>query len=101
MLMLHGAAAMLALVALGVLLSAHVLPGLDTPRNRRAGIGLLAGIAALAVTGWGLYYLGEDVLRGWASDLHIAAGVAATMAFVRHARYRKAGQSRGYEGPLH
>lgn len=88
----HGAAAMLALVALGALLSTHILPGLETPHNRTAGIVLLTGTAMLGATGWGLYYLGNESLRSWTSALHIAVGLAAAAAFVHHIRYRKAGK---------
>jgi len=89
LLKIHGAAAMLALVALGALLSAHILPGLGTPQNRRAGITLLTGTVTLALTGWCLYYLGDESLRAWASDIHIAIGIAVTAAFVYHIGYRK------------
>lgn len=89
LLKIHGAASMLALVALGTLLSTHILPALKNPPNRRAGIALLAIIAGLVLTGWGLYYLGDENLRGWASDFHIAAGMATAAIFIHHIRYRK------------
>lgn len=86
---LHGAAAMLSLIAIGTLLIAHILPGLKNPQNRAAGILLLACAAILALTGWGLYYLGDEDLRSWTSNVHIAIGVAAAIAFIWHVRYRK------------
>jgi len=86
---LHGAAAMLSLIAIGTLLIGHILPGLKNPQNRAAGIALLACAGTLALTGWGLYYLGDEDLRGWASDVHIAIGVVAALAFIWHVRYRK------------
>ena len=89
LLKIHGAAAMLALVALGMLLSTHILPALKNPPNRGAGIALLMGIASLTLTGWGLYYLGDEKLRGWTSDIHIAVGLAAVAVFTYHIRYRK------------
>lgn len=89
LLKLHGAAAMLALIAFGALLAAHVLPALERPQNRHAGIALLACAGILTLTGWGLYYVGGEDLRGWASDLHIAIGVAAALVFAWHVRYRK------------
>ena len=85
----HGAAAMLALIAFGTLLIAHILPALKNPQNRAAGITLLACAGILALTGWGLYYIGNEDLRGWASDVHIAIGAAAALAFIWHVRYRK------------
>jgi hypothetical protein len=89
LLKLHGAAAMLALIALGTLLIAHILPALKNPQNRVAGITLLACAGILAITGWGLYYIGDEDLRGWASDVHIAIGAAAALTFIWHLRYRK------------
>jgi len=80
----HGASAMLALVAFGALLQAHILRGLRQFRNRTTGIVLFASVVALTVTGWGLYYLGDEVAREWTSDLHMAAGIAAALAFAAH-----------------
>ena len=91
----HGAAAMLALIALGVLLSTHILPALKNPENRKVGITLLASTATLALTGWGLYYLGDENLRAWTSNIHIAVGMAAAAAFIWHIRYRERGVNAG------
>jgi branched-subunit amino acid transport protein len=85
----HGAAAMLALIALGTLLIAHIVPGLKNPQNRVAGITLLACAGTLVLTGWGLYYVGDDELRRWASNIHIAIGAAVTFSFIWHVRFRK------------
>ncbi len=85
LLKLHGAAAMLALVGLGAVLASHALPALRRPRNRVAGILLLSAVAALALTGWCLYYVGDEDLRAWASDGHIAIGAAAALLFLWHA----------------
>lgn len=95
LLKIHGGAAMLALIALGVLLATHILPALKNPENRKAGITLLAGTATLALTGWGLYYLGDESLRVWTSNIHIAVGMAAAAAFIWHIRYRKRGANAG------
>lgn len=74
LLMIHGGAAMLALMALGALIPLHLL------RAWRAGTNLVSGIivatvnAVLIVTAFGLYYLGSEVLRPWISWIHIGAG---------------------------
>jgi hypothetical protein len=94
LLKLHGATAMLALIAFGALLVAHILPALKSPPNRAAGISLLSCAGSLALTGWGLYYIGEEELRGWASDLHIVIGVSATLIFAWHVSYRIRGRAR-------
>jgi uncharacterized membrane protein len=94
LLKLHGAAAMLALISFGGLLAAHVLPALKRPENRNAGITLLACAGILTLTGWGLYYVGDEELRGWASDLHVVIGVAAPLICAWHLSYRKRGAAR-------
>ena len=76
LLAVHGGAAMLFLVLLGALIPLHIQGNWARGRNRWTGIVMLALDAVLIVTAYGLYYSGSDSLRGWASDLHIAAGFA-------------------------
>ena len=84
----HGAAAMLTLVSIGSLLALHVPSGWRTGTNLRSGIGMLALLALLAVTGWFLYYASGDTLRAGAKYLHIAIGAAAPLALLWHLAYR-------------
>ena len=75
---LHGAGAFLAMLGLGSLLAQHVRFGWNARRNRISG-SLLGGFAAVIVlTGYALYYAGED-LREWSKWIHLALG---TLAFV-------------------
>lgn len=75
---LHGAGAFLAMLALGSLLAQHIRFGWNARRNRISGSVLGAVAALIVLTGYGLYYAGED-LREWSKWIHLALG---TLAFV-------------------
>ncbi len=75
LLMIHGGAAMLALMALGALIPLHLLRAWRAGRNLVSGITVATANAVLIVTAFGLYYLGSEVLRPWISWIHIGAGV--------------------------
>lgn len=80
---LHGAGAFLALLALGSLLTQHIRFGWSARRNRLSG-SVLGGVAALIVlTGYGLYYAGED-LREWSKWIHLALGTLSLAALPLH-----------------
>lgn len=81
---LHGAAAMVALLLVGSVLERHVLQAWREGRNRVAGAFVLGFTAVLALTGWGLYYLGGELARDIASDLHSVLGLAIVPVFVLH-----------------
>ena len=81
---LHGAAAMLTLLAAGTVLAAHVPTGWKLRQNFASGLGMLAALGALAVTGWLLYYAAGEALRAWSSWIHMGVGTAAPLALVWH-----------------
>ena len=60
---LHGAAAFLIVWALGLIWMGHVRRGWPGIRNRWNGRSLTVLLIALAASGWGLYYLGDEQLR--------------------------------------
>jgi len=76
MLMVHGGAAMLALLALGALIPMHLLRGWRAGRNRISGSFVAGFNAVLIATAFGLYYLGSEIVRPWMSWIHIAARLA-------------------------
>jgi hypothetical protein len=81
---LHGAAAMALLVILGSLLPEHVRLGWRRQTQRPSG-GFLLGICGfLALTGWGLYYVGDRDLRGLVSLAHWIAGLALPAIIALH-----------------
>jgi hypothetical protein len=75
-LMVHGGAAMVTLLLLGALFPIHIARSWRGRFNRISGSIMVICNAVLIVTAFGLYYLGAETLRPWASDLHIAAGLA-------------------------
>ena len=84
LLRLHGAAAMWTLVILGMALPGHVARFWRMARNRLAGFVLLASMAVLIGTGYGLYYFSGDGLRAVTRQSHIAVGLLALPAFMAH-----------------
>ena len=81
---IHGGAAMLALVLIGSVLFQHVGAGWRLARNRSSGITALALSALLAVTGYLLYYAGDERVRSFSSLLHLAVGVIAPLLLAVH-----------------
>lgn len=86
---LHGAAAMACLAAVGALLAQHVPVAWRLRRNLASGIAVLGGAAALALTGWLLYYAAGETLRTWSSLLHMAIGGATPLGLLWHLAYRR------------
>lgn len=93
---IHGAAAMAILVLFGMLLNAHVRLAWRARRNRGSGSLFLAAFALLTVTGYALYYTGDERLRAWTSWIHLAIGLALPLLLILHIllgkRTRPAGQ---------
>lgn len=85
---LHGAAAMLALIVLGSVLSQHVGRGWRGGKNRATGGVVLGSCALLIGSGYLLYYGGEAT-RDFASIVHQAVGAVATAALLLHSRKRR------------
>lgn len=81
---IHGAAAMVFLILFGSLLQHHVPSGWRQERQRLSGILLIASCSLLALTGWGLYYLGSLSVRHWTSLIHSAFGLLLPMAIALH-----------------
>jgi hypothetical protein len=75
-LMVHGGAAMLTLLLLGALFPIHIARAWRGRLNRVSGSIMVVCNAVLILTAFGLYYLGAETLRPWASDAHIVAGFA-------------------------
>ena len=84
LLKLHGAAAMLFLILLGAFATQHIQALWRGRKNRLTGLLMVTVNAGLVVTAYGLYYSGSDLVRAWASDLHIAAGLAIPAIVVHH-----------------
>lgn len=81
---LHGAAAMVFHIVLGTLLPIHIRRGWQLRRNFQSGVAVLLIVAALVITGYGLYYISSEELRPWVSVFHWAIGLTGTAALILH-----------------
>ena len=84
MLMVHGGMAMLALLLLGALIPMHLLRAWQSRKNRISGSVMATLNTVLIVTAFGLYYLGSEAVRPWASWLHLVAGCTVVLMFPIH-----------------
>lgn len=85
-LMVHGGAAMLILMLLGALFPLHIGRAWRAKKNRLTGSVMVACNAALILTAFGLYYVGSEIIRPWASDIHIAFGLALPLLLLLHVK---------------
>ena len=84
---LHGAFAFAAVWVLGLLWGVHVSAAWPLSRRRFSG-GILAAVMAwLSVSGYLLYYVGDDRIRSIVSILHWGGGLACPVFYLLH-RYR-------------
>jgi len=75
MLVAHGVAAYAALLAYALVGHAHVRTGWRVPALRSAGFWLCSTIAALALTGLGLYYVATESVIPFLCWTHVVAGI--------------------------
>jgi hypothetical protein len=83
MLKLHGAAAMVSLILLGALIN-HMRKGWKSRKNRTSGLTLVLVILFLVVTGYGLYYAGDEQLRSLISQWHTWIGLGIVLLLPVH-----------------
>jgi hypothetical protein len=83
MMKIHGGAAMAALVLLGALIH-HIRRGWIAKKNRLSGSIFLAVIFFLVVTGYGLYYSGDEQLRSLISRSHTWIGLGLLLLIPAH-----------------
>jgi hypothetical protein len=81
---IHGAAAMVILVMIGMLLNGHVRFAWRARRNRKNGSIFLTAFSVLIITGYGLYYAGGERLRTGMSWIHLAVGLALPILLLVH-----------------
>ena len=84
MLRLHGAAAMAGLIVYGSLLPVHIRRAWSIRRNIVLGVGLVAFMLLLTVTGYLLYYSGDENLRPVISAAHWILGLGVPLLLVWH-----------------
>jgi hypothetical protein len=82
----HGLAAMAFVLLLGTLLPGHVRRAWRARKNQRQGAFFLAAITALTLSGYALYYLGDEGWRKSASRFHLWLGLIAPVLLFWHIR---------------
>lgn len=84
LLKIHGASAMFIMVGYGYLLATHVHASWRTHRSRASGIPLLACVAILIASSYGLYYIGDEVWRARIAWLHLGSGLSLPLLIIAH-----------------
>lgn len=84
MLKLHGLALIPSLLGFGGLFVAHVPKGWRDRNRRLVGITLTALVCLLILSGYLLYYVGNDAARSWTSLLHWGFGLSLPVVFLWH-----------------
>lgn len=72
---LHGAAAFLIVWALGLIWTSHIRRGWWGQKNRKNGRAMTILLIVLILSGWGLYYLGNEDWRDQLANLHWILGL--------------------------
>jgi hypothetical protein len=86
---LHGASAFAALWLAGFLWSSHIVPAWTRMRRPASGVTLAALLAALIVSGYLLYYLGDESWRARVALVHWIVGLALPLSVVAHVLDRR------------
>lgn len=81
---IHGGASMVLLVLLGSSVALHAPSGWRDGKNRSSGLMLSTVMALLVLTGFLLYYLGDETARSAASVVHWGTGLAAPLVLALH-----------------
>lgn len=81
---LHGALAFAALWTGGVLWAVHIVPAWRRGHRRSSGIVSVALFALLALSGYLLYYAGDDALRAVVALVHWLVGLGALAPVLVH-----------------
>lgn len=82
---LHGLAAFGFLIVFGMLFSTHISFNWHVKKNRRpSGLILTALFTVLILSGYFLYYLGDEDLRIFNSYFHWLSGLICTIVFAIH-----------------
>lgn len=84
MMRLHGLVLIPALLGIGGMLVAHIPRGWRSRPQRLPGGLLSALLAMLIVSGYLLYYVGDETVRGWTSAAHWLLGLGLPVLFLWH-----------------
>ena len=81
---LHGLALIPALLSFGGLFIVHIPKGWKDVSQRVAGVSLTVIFSILILSGYMLYYVGEEGVSDWTSIIHWAIGLGSPVIFVWH-----------------
>jgi len=81
---IHGFSAMVFVLLLGTLLFSHVRRAWHARKNLKNGVFFLTAINLLTLSGYALYYLGDENWRKAASNFHLWLGAVAPALLVLH-----------------
>jgi hypothetical protein len=81
---IHGLVLIPALLGFGGLFVVHMPKGWKNRYQRNLGIALTAVFVILIVSGYMLYYVGDEGLRDWTSIIHWVLGLGAPVLFIWH-----------------
>ncbi|WP_051946218.1 hypothetical protein [Verrucomicrobium sp. BvORR106] len=84
LLKLHGGAAMMMMVYYGYLLASHIPVGFRSGRSRVTGLFLAISLGFMIVTAYGLYYIGDEDVRGVIAWAHLCTGVLIPLVLIIH-----------------
>ena len=96
---LHGLCAAVFLIGFGSVMPGHVRRAWVARRNRWSGTFFFALLALLIASGYGLYYIGDDVARAFVSAAHWVVGLAIPVMMGWHIWLGRA--SRKHKHPLY
>jgi hypothetical protein len=80
----HGLILIPALLGFGGLFVVHMPKGWKNRYQRTIGIALTTAFAVLILSGYMLYYAGDEGLRDWTSLIHWALGLGTPALFIWH-----------------
>jgi O-antigen/teichoic acid export membrane protein len=80
----HGAVMLAFLAAFGAMVPTHMRPAWRRRTNRWSGLSMILVVTILVLTGYGLYYVGEENTRAWISAAHWGLGLGAAGALIVH-----------------
>lgn len=87
---LHGLFAFGFILVFGMITSTHISFNWQVKKNRyKSGIFLFILLFLLIISGYFLYYLGEEFYRNITSYFHIILGITCFLAFIIHLLSRK------------
>ena len=85
----HAAFAFGTIWLLGLLSAVHIQKGWNSRRKRYSGVALVSIFVVLILSGYLLYYVGEERTRALLSAIHWLIGIVAPLAYVAHRLVRR------------